>query len=220
MRLRSTSEASAHAVAMLLAVLAGCAAPRPATRLSGSFSGQTGEGQPVLVTFSEDDDQAFRGEGAIGQDAIILAGVAGWRGTASLVRAGGRQAVVELKLSSDGERLVLESEGSAPLVLVRGGTPVITADGPLSGRYRAHKDGGKLADVSLVQRGSLLAGVAIVGGEPAGVSGQVAAANAARGVLTFLDGSQVPFTLESSADGKSLRVNAFGQDLTLDRVGP
>jgi hypothetical protein len=211
----------ACASAGLAAFVVGCAAhraPLKAPVLSGSFSGQTSEGKPVVVTFSE-EEQAFRGEGTIGGDPIILAGAVGWRGTASLVRASGRQALVELELSGDGEQLVLESADSDPLVLVRGGTPSAAAAGPFSGDYRARKDRAILAEVSLVQRGSLLAGIGIVGGDAAGISGRASGPNNAEGVVTFLDGSQVTFAIELAADGRSLRVEGFGQPITMERQG-
>lgn len=126
---------------------------------------------------------------------------------------------MELELSGDGERLVVESEGSAPLVLVRGGTPMPAAHGPFSGNYRARRDGATLAEVSLLQRGSLLAGVAIVAGDAAGISGRATGVRTAEGLVTFLDGSQVPFTVELAADGRTLRVDGFGQLLTMDRRG-
>lgn len=210
----------AAAAVVLFVVCTGCATHRTIRPqvLSGSFSGQTADGKPVVVTFTE-DAQAFRGEGAIGDDPIVVAGAVGWRGTASLARASGRQALVELELSGDGERLVVESEGGAPLVLVRGGTPSPPAPGPFSGDYRARKDGATLAEVSLLQRGSLLAGVAIVAGDAAGISGRVSGPRSAEGLVTFLDGSQVPFAVELAADGRTLRVDGFGQLLTMDRRG-
>jgi hypothetical protein len=199
--------------------LAGCATResfRPQV-LSGSFSGETADGKPVVLAFTE-DARAFRGEGGIGDEPLVLAGAAGWRGTASLARAQGSPSLVELELSTDGERLVLEIAGSAPLVLARGGTaPAPATHGPFSGEYRAERDGATLADVSLVQRGSLLAGVAVVAGDPAGVSGRVGTSHKAEGVVTFFDRSQVPFVAELAADGRTLQVRGFGQPVTLER---
>jgi hypothetical protein len=219
--MRRQNTAPSFAAWLLLALSAcACAAQNAVAPplLSGSFSGQTADGQPVRVSFAE-ADQAFRGEGVIGDDPIVVAGAVGWRGTASLVRASGRQALVTLELSSDGEQLQLRSAGSAPLLLVRGGTSPAAADGPLSGRYRARKDGATLAQVTLVQRGMLLAGVAIVAGEAAGISGSTGAESSARGFLTFVDGSQIPFALVLAGDGRTLNVDAFGQRLTLEHEG-
>jgi hypothetical protein len=204
--------------AVLAVAVAGCATRqtiRPQV-LAGSFSGQNSEGKAVVVTFTE-DDEAFRGEGAIGDDPIVVAGAVGWRGTASLTRASGRQALVELELSADGDRLVLETAGSAPLVLARGGTPAPAVPGPFAGDYRARKERATLAEVSLVQRGSLLAGVAVVAGDAAGISGRVVESRRASGFVTFADGTQVPFDAELAADGRTLQVNGFGHLLVLDR---
>jgi hypothetical protein len=211
---------AAASAALFCFALAGCATRQPIRPqvLSGPFHGQTSEGKAVVVTFSE-DELAFRGEGAIGDDPIVVAGAVGWRGSASLTRASGRQAVVALELSGDGNTLVVETAGSAPLVLVRGGTPPTAAHGPFSGDYRARKEGATLAEVSLVQRGSLVAGVAIVAGDAAGISGRVVESRRAAGFVTFADGTQVPFDAELAADGRTLQVRSFGHLLAMDRRG-
>jgi hypothetical protein len=209
------------AVAALLALaLAGCATRqtlRPQV-LAGSFSGQTAEGKTVVIAFSE-SGEAFRGDGTIGDDAIVVAGAVGWRGTATLLRASGRQARVDLELSGDGERLVVESAGGPPIVLVRGGPPSPGAAGPFSGDYRARRDGATLAEASVVQRGSLLAGIGIVAGDPAGISGRATGPRAAEGLVTLADGTQLSFAAELSADGGSLRVQGFGQPIAMERRG-
>jgi hypothetical protein len=204
--------------ALLSAIAVGCATHqtiRPQV-LAGPFSGKTGEGKTVVITFTE-KGEAFRGEGTIGDDPIVVAGAVGWRGTATLTRASGREALVQMELSGDGEQLVVESDGGPPLVLVRGGTPTPAASGPFSGGYRARKDGAPLAEVSLVQRGSLLAGVGIVAGDAAGVSGRATGPRNADGFVTFLDGSQIGFTAELAEDGRSLRVEGFGRPITMER---
>lgn len=203
--------------ALLFVVLAGCATHRAIQPqvLSGPFSGQAADGKPVVVTFSE-DAEAFRGEGTIGEEPVVVAGAVGWRGMGSLARADGGQALVELELSADGERLVLETTGSAPLTLVRGGTPAAAADGPFSGSYRARRSGATLAEATLVQRGSLLAGVAIVAGDAAGISGRISGRKA-EGQVTFLDSSQVRFEAELAADGRSLLLRGFGEPITMSR---
>jgi hypothetical protein len=205
---------------LLAAQAIGCATRqtiRPQV-LAGPFSGKTSEGKTVVVTFTE-SDEAFTGEGAIGDDPIVVAGAVGWRGTATLTRASGRQALVELELSGDGERLVVESVGGPPLVLVRGGTPAPAAAGPFSGGYRARKEGAVLAEVSLVQRGSLVAGVGVVAGDAAGISGRATGPRTADGFVTFGDGSQVGFAAELTADGRTLRVEGFGEPIVMERRG-
>jgi hypothetical protein len=199
-------------------LLGGCAThgkPRPQL-LAGSFSGHTPDGTPVILTFRE-DAQAFEGAGTVGDQPIVVAGAAGWHGVASLARAGGDQALASLELSADGERLVLETAGSAPWVLMRGGTPAAAPAGPFSGAYCARRDAARLADVSLVQRGPLLAGVARIAGDPAGISGHVTGPGAADGLVTFFDGSQVRFQAELTAGGRTLVVRGFGAAVTMER---
>ena len=113
----------------------------------------------------------------------------------------------------------METAGSTPLVLVRGGTSLPAAHGPFSGDYRARRARATLAEASLVQRGSLLAGVAIVAGDAAGISGRVSGPRNAQGFVTFLDGSQVQFSAELAPDGRTLRVDGFGQPVTMERGG-
>jgi hypothetical protein len=207
--------------AILVLALSGCATRqtiRPQV-LSGPFSGKTAEGKAVVVIFTE-SDEAFRGEGTIGDDPIVVAGAVGWRGTATLTRASGRQALVQLELSGDGQRLVVESAGGPSVVLARGGaTPAPAPSGPFSGGYRALKEGAILAEVSLVHRGSLLAGVGIVAGDAAGISGRATGARTAAGFVTFGDGSQVAFAAELAADGRTLRLEGFGEPIVMERRG-
>lgn len=64
----------ASAGVVLFVVCTGCATHRRIRPqvLAGSFSGQTADGKPVVLTFTE-NEQAFRGEGAIGDDPIVVA---------------------------------------------------------------------------------------------------------------------------------------------------
>jgi hypothetical protein len=93
------------------------------------------------------------------------------------------------------------------------------APGPFSGEYRARRNGARLAEISLVQRGSLLAGVGIVAGDAAGVSGRATSPGEAEGLVTLLDGTQVRFEVERAADGRTLLVRGFGQPITMERLG-
>jgi len=207
--------------ALLIFLLAGCAhrlVIRPQI-LSGPFSGETEDGRAVAVTFTE-DKEAFRGEGTIGDQPLVVAGAVGWRGVGSLAAADGSTELVELLLAADGETVALERQGKPPITLHRGGGPAASTSGPFSGSYRAKRDRATLAEVTLVQSGSLLAGVGIVAADPAGITGRATGPRAAEGVVTFLDGTQARFQAELSADGKSLVVRGFGEPIEMKRGGP
>jgi hypothetical protein len=80
-------------VILLLTVvsLAACTAHltvRPQV-LSGLFAGETADGRPVVVTFSQ-GDEAFRGEGTIDGRPVVVGGAVGLRAVGSLVGADGR----------------------------------------------------------------------------------------------------------------------------------
>src|SRR5262245_61833403 len=174
---------------LLSTALIGCAthrAPSPQV-LAGTFSGHTEDGQTVVVTFSE-DAHAFEGAGTVGGEPIVVAGAAGWRGAAT-VSGSGSPSLAQLALSADGETLVVENAEGPRWVLERGGTPAAPPAGAFTGSYRAQRDGARIADVRLVQRGPLLSGVARVAGDPAGVGGRVTGAASAEGLVTFFDGS-------------------------------
>lgn len=219
----STAEGGGGRIAAALLLLGSLACvprlsvQRPA--LSGSFSGTAAGGEAVVLAFSE-GDAAFRGEGSIGGAPVVLAGAVGWQGVGSLVHDDGTTELVELTLSADGERVVLERPGQEPLALERGGTPPPAAEGgPFAGTYRAMRERAPLAEVTLVQRGHLLAGFGVVTGDPVGVSGRVAETGVAVGAVTFADGSQARFQAELSADGASLTVRGFGEPVILRRRG-
>jgi hypothetical protein len=209
--------------ALFILLLAACAHHRLVVQpqvLSGPFRGETEDGRAVAVTFTE-NKEAFRGEGTIGDQPLVVAGAVGWRGIASLVSADGSSELVELSLAADGETVTLERQGKPPLSLQRGGAPTPpAASGPFSGSYRAKRDRATLAEVTLVQSGSLLAGVGIVAGDPAGITGRVTGPHSADGVVTLLDGSQARFQAELASDGKSLSVRGFGEAIEMKRGGP
>lgn len=211
----------AAAMALALLSLAACV-PRLGVRpqaLAGPFSGTTDDGQAVVVSFSE-RQEAFRGEGTIGGEGIVLAGAAGWRGVASLQSGNGVAELVDLTLSADGETLTLERPGRTALELHKGGAPSPPLPpGPFSGSYRALRGRAPLAEVTLVQHGALLTGIGIVTEDPVGVTGRTTGPRQAEGVVTFLDGTQIAFEAELSAGGGSLSVRGFGEPVTLRRAG-
>jgi len=207
---------------LLLGLLAACA-PRFTVRpqvLSGSFSGETEDGTPIVFTFSE-TSEAFRGEGTIGGRPVVVAGAVGWRGVGTLAREDGTAELVELSLAADGETVLLERFGADPVPLTRVGAGSPPApSGPFTGRYRAVLGRAPLAEVTLVQSGALIAGVGVVAGDPAGIAGRTTGARTAAGVVTLLDGSQTRFAAELAADGRSLVVRGYGEPLTFTRKGP
>jgi hypothetical protein len=208
------------ATAVLALALEGCAKPGPTVQrqvLKGPFSGETEDGRAVEVTFRE-DREAFRGEGSIGGEPIVVAGAVGWRGVGSLALGDGRAELVELTLSADGESVLLERPGQPAVTLQRGGAPAPpAAGGPFSGTYRAARGEATLAQVTLVQTGTLLAGVGIVAGDAAGITGRTTGPGAAEGLVTFQDGSQVQFQAALAADGGSLTVRGFGEPISMRR---
>lgn len=207
-------------VAGACVALTACVPPlvvRPQT-LAGRFAGVTAAGETVVLSFSE-AQESFRGEGTLAGEPLVVAGAAGWRGVGSLQR-GAVAEVVSLTLSADGETLAVERPGQAVLVLQReAGQTTAPPAGPFSGRFRAMKGRAPLADVTLVDGGGLLSGLAILTGDPVGITGRVTASRRAEGSVTFLDGSQIAFRAELSADGRSLVVEGFGEPITLQRRG-
>lgn len=192
-------------------------APR---HLDGTFRGTSPSGEPLIVTFAE-EDQAFRGTGTVAGRPIVLAGPVVWRGVGALVQGDGGTRPVELSLSADGERLeMVELAGppGEPVRLERGGAsgaPAGSASGAFTGAYRAERGPGTLARVRLVQSGSLIAGSGAILGEPVGIAGRLVSASRAEGTVLFPDGSEVAFAAERAASGETLRLTGFGDPMTL-----
>lgn len=185
-------------------------------RVSGTFSGSTSGDKPIIITL-EQEDQAFRGQGAINGQPIAIAGPVTWSAVGSLIHADGSLSLVKLSLSPNGEVLTVESPQQPAITLNGGGTPVSQPPGPFSGKYRAVERGTTLATVTVAQSGSLISGVGTVFGETVGISGQTTAPNKTQGVMTFLDESQVSFEAELAADGQSISLLGLGAPIVLHR---
>lgn len=200
-RARRLPPAALGVLSLALAATA-CAPTVEPPRLYGTFHGTSAAGEPLVVTFAE-EDEAFRGTGTLGGRPVALAGPVVWLGVGSLLRADGSRRQVELRLSADGERLELVEGVVAPAVLERGGAP---PDAPppnpspaaFPGSYRAGRGTATLARVRLIQSGSLIAGSGAILGEPVGVGGRALSPSRAEGTVIFPDGSEVPFSAELS----------------------
>jgi hypothetical protein len=186
--------------------------------LAGRFGGTTASGEAVVLSFRE-QQESFRGEGTLDGEPLVVAGAIGWRGVGSLQSDAGAEPIA-LTLSADGEAVIVERLGQPPLTLEREGAPSPPLPlGPFSGRFRALRGRAPLAEVTLVEGSGLLSGVAIVTGDPVGITGRVVAPREAEGTVTFLDGSQAAFHAQLAADGRTLLVVGFGDPVTLERRG-
>ena len=223
--LRSRTTWGAVAGLALGAIALAACTPRLSVReqhLAGTFSGLNQEGAAVVITFTE-QDEAFRGHGTVGGQAIAIAGPVVWRGVGSLVEASGNDMPLEVRLSADGDQVDLVlGHGGETLVLERGGASSPAAPGPFSGSYTARStspgnEGRVAAKFELVQSGTLISGMGSFVGDPVGVSALASGPRQARGFVTFQDGNQIEFRAELNADGTSLLLDGFGTALTLER---
>ena len=147
---------------------------------TGTFSGTTIDGYAVVISV-EQESGAVRGVGTVGGEEIVLSGPVGWAAVATLTDSRGVSQLVRLRLSADGDALTIERASGEQVILHRGGNRVSRPSGPFSGSYRAVRDKALLAEVTMVQSGSLLSGVGTVLGSTAGLSGHVTDSNQARG---------------------------------------
>ena len=119
---------------------------------------------------------------------------------------------------------------AGPLTLERGATigsvgapPAADPPGPYSGVFRGARDEIAVAELTLVQSGTLVSGVGSVLGSRVGVTGAVtedatSGYERLRGVLTYLDETQIPFVADLAADGASIRLEGLGAPLDLQRT--
>jgi hypothetical protein len=183
---------------------------------SGAYAGVTSAGERIVLNLQQ-DGRAVRGHGTVGAEPFAVAGPLAWTAVGSLLQANGSAATRELRLSADGEELILTTPGGVDEVLVRQGDAAAGAAGPFAGSYEGTDAGGALVRAVITQSGSLLAGAGTLFGQPAGITGRVTSGTLADGILILADGSQARFQAELSADGQSVAVRGLGAPTTLRR---
>jgi hypothetical protein len=183
---------------------------------SGTYGGVTSTGQRIVLTLQQ-EGRAVRGHGTVGEEPFVIAGPLAWTAVGSLLQANGAAATRELRLSADGEELILTTPDGTEEVLARQGDVATGAAGPFAGSYEGADAGGALVRAVIAQRGNLLAGAGTLLGQPAGITGRVTSGTVADGILILADGSQARFQAELSADGQSVAVRGLGAPTTLRR---
>lgn len=183
---------------------------------SGTYAGVTSTGQPIVLSIRQ-DGQAVRGHGTVGGEPVAIAGPLAWTAVGSLLHANGSAATRELRLSPDGEELVLTGPGGVEEVLARQGEAGAAVAGPFTGSYEGADASGALVRAVITQSGGLFAGAGTLLGQPVGITGRVTSGSLAEGILVLADGSQARFEAELSADGQSVAVRGLGAPTTLRR---
>lgn len=205
-----------------LAALPVTAAEVPPGPLEGWFVGANARGEEVTLRVYH-LDRSFYAEGTLAGERLLLSGsqavcgvgaLEGWRESGELLA---------LSLSADGQTLNLERQGEPGVSLERQdpGKPLPPPGepGPMTGDWVAQEGEAVLAEVALVERSEMIAGLALVLGDAVAVTGRVPSRGPAAGVVTFVDGSQMAFTAELSGDGSTLSVEGFGTVVKLSRRG-
>lgn len=185
-------------------------------RLAGTYSGQTADGDPIVLTV-EQNDQGFRGNGTIKGSPVVISGILAWDAVGSLTHADGSSSLIRISLSSDSRELNIKTTGQPDVDLMLGGTPVTGSSGPFTGKYRTASPNESLASATIVQTGTLISGVGRFFNQIIAISGQVTDPKEAKGMLTFLDESRVQFSAELSADQQSITITGMGNPVLLER---
>lgn len=202
-----------------LPVVAGEVTPGP---LEGLFVGTSADRQEVTLRVVHIERSIFA-EGTLAEAPLLLSGAESVCGVGAL--EGWRESgeLVAFSLSADGQTLKIERQGAAELLLERQdpGKPLPPPgeSGPMTGDWVAQEGDAVLAEVALVERHEMIAGIAMVLGDAVAVTGRIQNRGPATGVVTFVDGSQMAFTAELSADGSTLTVEGFGTVVKLSRRG-
>lgn len=183
---------------------------------AGTFSGQTPGGDPVIITVDQ-IDEGISGSGTINGDPIVISGVRTWNAIGTLTDADGSAALVRIELSSDNDSLTITKTGQADIVLVRGGAPVYGASGPFTGKYRSVAPNDSFAQVTIVQTGALISGIAKIFDQITAISGRLTDTRKAQGTVTYSDESRVMFHAELSADANSITITGMGDPIELER---
>ena len=159
-------------------------------RLSGTYSGQTPDGDPIVLTV-EQNGQGFRGNGTIKGAPVVISGILTLSAVGSITHADGSSRLIRISLSSDSAALNIKATGQPDVDLMLGGTPVTGSSGPFTGKYRTASPNDSLASATMVQTGTLLSGIGRFFDQITAISGQVTDPKEAKGMLTFLDESRV-----------------------------
>lgn len=185
-------------------------------RLKGTYSGQTPDGDSIVLTV-EQNDQGFRRNGIINGSPVVISGILTWEAVASLTHADGSSSLVRNFLSSDSHALIIKRAGQPDVDLMLGGTSIAGPPGPFSGKYRTVSPNNSLASAAIVQTGSLISGITQFFNQNTALSGQVTDPNKAKGTLMYLDESRVQFNAELSADQQSTTITGMGDPVLLER---
>ncbi len=208
---------AALVLAVILIRLGVSTTPEMSTQtVSGTYTGVNAAGDPITLTL-EQDNQAFKGQGTIAGKPVVISGVLAWEAVGSLAYSDASSSSVRLGLSSDGETLAIKTLGQPDIALNRGGTPVVQPPGPFSGKFRSAGPAASLANVTILQSGSLITGFAQIFDQTAAVTGKVTDINKAAGRITFLDESQSSFHAELSTDKNTITIFGMGNPIVFER---
>lgn len=139
---------------------------------AGSFLGVTEDHRAIRLTISE-APQGFVGYGNLDGADFSVTFLTSYRGV-GLLTHDGRFLPLEIELSFDGERLILDAPGT-PAELHRIGTAETPGDveieGGIAGRYHSGGSGRWIGELELTRKGNLVLGSGSVYGQPFVLSG-------------------------------------------------
>ncbi len=205
-----------------LVALPAAAAETPPGPFEGFYL-STGKDRDEIKLYVYQADRSLYAEGSRSGSPVVISGSVAACGVGAL--EGWRESgeLIALSLSADGQTLKIERQGASDVLLERQEVelplPPPSTGGPMSGDWQAIDQGALLAEVSLVERSGMVAGLAMVTGDAVAVTGRLVGQGLASGAVTFVDGSQVAFTAELSSDGSQLYVTGFGDVIKLSRRG-
>lgn len=186
---------------------------RPIPVFTGSFQGNSAEGDAVLMSF-EQEGNTIIGNGSLGGRKFSLSGIASWHGPVVVMFEDGTRATADLRLSVQGDRANVKGLGRAfDLNRVSGTAP--ESVGPFTGTYT--NDGPPVVSLELKQEGTLLSGTGIVEGKPVAVVGIVSEAMNVRGILLFSDESERSVKATLSDGGRELVIHGLGGEVVMRR---
>ncbi len=200
---------------LLSLTVAACSTLRePRPELSGTFTGTSSDGSPVVVNFTQ-SEQIVTAYGSVGTTPMKLSALVSPHGPALIMLDDGERMASDIALAADGDTATMTFRGEE-ISLTRGGSVAEPVSSDFQGRFESR--GLSEIAVELSHSGRLVAGTGFFEGRPIAVVAHTdLSGDRADGVLLFSDESRLEIVAILSRGGGTLTIQGLGGPVNLVR---